>query len=106
MKNIILICSGGMSSSFLVSKMQSLCNDKNLNINIEAYGTIEAYEKGSNADLILLAPQVSYMHKSLQDKLPNKIIAIIDRLDYGRVNSNKVLEFSLDHLHIKRDSQL
>ncbi len=45
-----------------------------------------AAEKGVEADLILLGPQIAYTLPEVQKQLPNKPAEVIDPLLYGKVD--------------------
>ena len=52
--NILLVCSAGMSTSLLVTRMLDYAKEKQINVHIEAHpvGEVESY--GQDADVILL----------------------------------------------------
>ena len=53
---------------------------------IEAFPETLAGEKGQNADVVLLGPQIAYMLPEIQRLLPNKPVEVIDSLLYGKVD--------------------
>ena len=59
---ILLVCSGGLTTSYFASKMQELCDLEHLNYKIDAVGSTMVYQKATGYDLILAAPQVSYIY--------------------------------------------
>ena len=81
-KHIYLFCSAGMSTSLLVS----------VPVIIEAFPETLAGEKGQNADVVLLGPQIAYMLPEIQRLLPNKPVEVIDSLLYGKVDGLGVLK--------------
>ncbi len=60
-KHIYLFCSAGMSTSLLVSKMRAQAEKYEVPVIIEAYPETLAGEKGPEADVVLLGPQIAYM---------------------------------------------
>ena len=60
-KHIYLFCSAGMSTSLLVSKMRAQAEKYEVPVIIEAFPETLAGEKGQNADVVLLGPQIAYM---------------------------------------------
>ena len=80
-KHIYLFCSAGMSTSLLVSKMRAQAEKYEVPVIIEAFPETLAGEKGQNADVVLLGPQIAYM-------LPE----VIDSLLYGKVDGLGVLK--------------
>ncbi|MBS4952607.1 MAG: PTS sugar transporter subunit IIB [Klebsiella pneumoniae] len=60
-KHIYLFCSAGMSTSLLVSKMRAQAEKYEVPVIIEAYPETLAGEKGPEADVVLLGPQIAYI---------------------------------------------
>ncbi|AXH64284.1 PTS sugar transporter subunit IIB [Providencia huaxiensis] len=91
-KNIYLFCSAGMSTSLLVNKMRQQAEKYDVPVNIEAFPESLASEKGVDADVILLGPQIAWMLSDIQKLLPNKPVEVIDSLLYGKVDGLGVLK--------------
>ena len=91
-KHIYLFCSAGMSTSLLVSKMRAHAEKYEFLVIIEAFPETLAGEKGQNADVVLLGPQIAYMLPEIQRLLPNKPVEVIDSLLYGKVDGLGVLK--------------
>lgn len=91
-KRIYLFCSAGMSTSLLVSKMKAQAEKYDVPVEIDAYPETLAAEKGQDADLVLLGPQIAYMLPEIQTLLPGKPVEVIDSLLYGKVDGLGVLK--------------
>jgi PTS system cellobiose-specific IIB component len=97
MKNILLVCNQGMSTSFLVEKMKQAANENGTEVKIWAVSDAELNENWEQADIILLGPQVGYLKDNTERVVGNKIpVAVINFLDYGRVNGQAVLNTALE----------
>lgn len=99
MTTIMLVCSAGMSTSLLVTKMKAAANEQNLDTDIFAVSASEADRRlaEKSVGIILLGPQVRFMLKQFEDKVAGKIpVAVIDMTDYGMMNGQKVLEQALE----------
>lgn len=94
MKKIMLVCSAGMSTSLLVTKMEKSAKEKNIDVEIFAMSEGEATKHYDTVQLVLLGPQVRYLKKKLQKELEEKdlVVEVIDSLNYGTMNGEKVLE--------------
>ncbi|EKQ56512.1 MULTISPECIES: PTS sugar transporter subunit IIB [unclassified Clostridium] len=103
MKNVLLVCSAGMSTSLLVSKMQQAADEKGIECNIQAVGESEVKDYIDSADVLLLGPQVRFLlskfKKSLADK--NIEVEVINTVHYGTMNGEKVLERALELMENK-----
>ncbi len=99
---VMLVCSAGMSTSLLVSKMQKSAEEKGLNAEIFANSANEADKTlaSKDVDVLLLGPQVRFMKTQFEKKVADKNIPVdvIDMRDYGMVNGEKVLQTALDLL--------
>lgn len=60
MKNILLVCSAGMSTSLLVSKMKEAAKEAEIEVNINALPISECDSVIDTVDIVLLGPQVRY----------------------------------------------
>ena len=94
MKKIVLMCAAGMSTSMLVKKMQEAAKEINYECSIAAYPTSEAAKEGSDADIILLGPQVRFAANSIKSQCPEVPVEAIDMRMYGRMDGKGVLEFA------------
>ncbi|MBG9367692.1 PTS sugar transporter subunit IIB [Streptococcus sp. NLN64] len=98
MKNIMLACNAGMSTSMLVTKMQKAAEDKGLEASIWAVPVSEADNEVQDKaiDVILLGPQVKFLLNDFKDKFePNIKVDAINMMDYGVMNGEKVLDAAL-----------
>lgn len=98
MKNILLVCAAGMSTSMLVKRMKEHAATGSIAVNINAMAISEAKEiiKKNEADVILLGPQVRFQKKEIEDIAQGKIpVAVIDMKHYGQMDGKSVLESAL-----------
>lgn len=96
--NILLVCSAGMSTSMLVTRMLESANAKGMTIQIEAHPVAEVEMFGPEADAILLGPQVRFQLSNVKKLFPDKVVQVIDTRDYGMMNGEKVLNTVLEAL--------
>lgn len=103
MKNIVLVCTAGMSTSILVSKMKKIAEKNNIKINIEALAQSELKNYSKKIDLILLGPQVKYLLNNLEKDYQNSDIKfdVINSVQYGTLNGKAVLNQALTILDKK-----
>lgn len=94
MKNIILICAAGMSTSMLVTKMEKAAAEEGYECHIQAYAANEANNVIPSADIVLLGPQVRFNLKTFRAQYPDKHIELIDMILYGTMNGKAVFDFA------------
>lgn len=98
MKRILLVCSAGMSTSLLVTKMQAAAKDQGVECSINAVGEAELKRHENEIDVLLLGPQLRFLLKKMKTKFDPKGIPVevINTVDYGTMNGAKVLKQALD----------
>ena len=100
MKKILLCCAAGMSTSLLINKMKAEAEKRGLEVEIRAEPLEKAKGEFAKADVVLLGPQIKFALpeiKKLTDQAGNKI-GVIDMMDYGMMNGEKVLNMALELL--------
>lgn len=99
-KTIMLVCSAGMSTSLLVTKMQQAATDKGVDAEIFAVSTSEAPDQAAKKeiDVVLLGPQVRFMKKQFEETFgPQGIpVEVINMSDYGMMNGENVLNSAIE----------
>lgn len=93
MRNIKLLCAGGMSTSILVSKMIEVAKKEGYACEIDAFAVDTIKTSTKNADCVLLAPQVAYRLEELQE-LVNCPMGDIDMVTYGMMNGAAALNLA------------
>lgn len=94
MKNILLACFGGFSTSMLVQKMRVAAQERGLDLNIKAVGESAVAENIESADVLLFGPQAGYLIDDFKDEYPETPMAVIDQMTYGSMNGSKVLDLA------------
>lgn len=99
-KTIMLVCSAGMSTSLLVTKMEKAAAERGMDADIFAVAASEADNslEAKDVDVLLLGPQVRFMKAQFEQKLaPTGIpLDVINMADYGMMNGEKVLDQALN----------
>jgi PTS system cellobiose-specific IIB component len=97
MKRITLICAAGMSTSLMVSQMNLAAIKTGADVKIRAVPE-SAFPKYENeTDILMLGPQIGYLLKEMKAKYePMGIkVTVINSVDYGTMNGEKVLKAAL-----------
>lgn len=97
MTYITLICAAGMSTSILTARMQESAEKQGIEAKIMAMSESKFEEYDGTTDVLLLGPQIEYLQDDLKEKYEPKGIkvAVIDMMDYGTLNGEKVLKDAL-----------
>lgn len=95
-EKILLVCSAGMSTSLLVTKMKDYINASGLDYEVNAVASSEAldYAVENKVNVILLGPQVRFMEGQFKKALAeyNIPIDLISPVNYGSMNGANVVK--------------
>lgn len=103
MVNIVLVCEHGASTGMLTTRMRDAATKLGVEASINAYSFTKLDEVIDGADIVLLGPQVRFKKKAFDEKYADKGIEfmVIDTVDYGMMNGEKVFKTVLEHLEKK-----
>lgn len=92
--NILLVCSAGMSTSMLVTRMEKAAVELGVEAKIWAVSGDAAKEEMKQADVVLLGPQVRFLLKNMKAIADPKGIPVevINSIQYGMMDGKAVLE--------------
>lgn len=94
MLRVLIVCSWGMSTSLLVDSLLAAAASANYELSVEALSAGEYAAKVDECDVVLIAPQIRHLRKSIE-KLAlsfNKPVALIEPFYYATMNGQAVLE--------------
>ena len=94
MKKIMLVCSAGMSTSLLVTKMEQAAEKVGDEVEIFALPLSDGINRLSTVDCVLLGPQVRFQKNTIEKAMEaagvSKPCDVIDMKDYGMMNGEAV----------------
>jgi PTS system cellobiose-specific IIB component len=94
MIRVLIVCSWGMSTSLLVESMLEAAKERQCELHVEALSAGEYAAKVEEYDVVLIAPQIRHLRKSIE-KLAQTIgkpVALIEPFHYATMNGQAVLE--------------
>ena len=86
---IVLICTGGLSTNWIVKRLEEFAKDHNEVVDLKAYGLADYYPAVAQADAVLLGPQISYYKDEIEQKLGHPI-GVISANDYATANAEHI----------------
>ncbi len=90
--NVLVVCAAGMSSSALVQKLREEVKRQNLDdIKIGSCASGELNRYAVQADIILFAPQLSFMAESFDNRYGARVI-VLERREYGIQDTERILK--------------
>lgn len=104
MYNIVLVCEHGASTGMLTTRMQEAAKNLGVDATINAYSFTALGEVIDGADIVLLGPQVRFRKKIFEEQYADKGVefVVIDTVDYGRMNGEKIIKTTLEYLNNKK----
>ena len=98
MIKILLACSAGMSTSLLVTKMETAAKEANIDAKIWAISEANLANEITNCDVVLLGPQVRFMLNKAEEiaKPHNVPVEVINMMHYGTCNGKAVLDRAIE----------
>lgn len=102
---ILLACAGGMSTGMLVNRMKEYADSIKITADIEAFGLNELADHISGTDIILLAPQIGYQLPEMKEKFPGIRVLVIEMIDYGMMNGQKVFQMAISNMEENRNGE-
>lgn len=96
MKQIVLLCANGMSTSLMVAKMKSAAQEMNYECSIEAH-SIDDVKDYANVDIILLGPQVKFQQNKVT-AIVNCPVQVMDMMAYGMMDGKKILTSAINEM--------
>ena len=98
MKKIMLVCSAGMSTSLLVTKMEQAAEKVGDEVEIFALPMSDGINRLSTVDCVLLGPQARFNLGKIKEEAakvnPGLPVDVIDMKDYGMMNGEKVYNYA------------
>ena len=91
MKNIVLMCAGGMSTSIIMKNIKKAAEEEGFECELSAQAVSTASQVANTADCILLGPQVGYAKPEVERACPSVPVAVIDMTAYGMMDGKKAL---------------
>ena len=99
MKKILLVCSAGMSTSLLVTKMRTAAKEMGIESEIEALPVSECSTKINEVDIVLLGPQVRFQKPVVEKLAGGRIpVEVIDMRLYGIMDGKSILANALEKI--------
>lgn len=100
MKKILLVCSAGMSTSLLVTKMREAAKEKGVEVQIDALSVSEASTAVDHVDIVLLGPQVRFQKPTVEKLVKGRIpVEVMDMRLYGMMDGKAILEEALQKIN-------
>lgn len=96
---ILLSCTGGLTTSFFADKLNKVAKLLDLNYVFSAVPYNELFETAIQYNIVLLAPQISYLHVKAKAALKNKIVLKIPPQIFAKYDAGKMIALIQQEYH-------
>lgn len=97
MKNILLICSAGITSGFIVKEMQEATDEVFENVKVWSAGVADTREEVEKADIVLLSPPAAYLKTTFVELVSEGVpVKAVPTDLYAKADGLKIVEFALE----------
>lgn len=101
MKELVVVCTMGISTAFTVRDMLKSVKAKKLDVNIRALALENLYEtiESDSVDLVLLTPPLISRYKEIKEGVGDKApVVTVDGEHYAKYNGEAILADALKYL--------
>ena len=95
---ILLSCSSGFTTSFFADKLQTAAETVGLDYSFSAVSYTDLFEAAQDQDAVLLAPQIGYLLKKVQEIYPDKLVFQIPTNVFATYNASRMLDILKEEL--------
>lgn len=89
---VLLTCSGGLTTGFFAMNLNDSAKMLHKDYLFDAVAFPQLEQCAKQYDIILLAPQISYQHASVQEQYPNKIVLKISPRVFAKYDTGIMLQ--------------
>ena len=99
---VLLSCSGGLTTSFFASKINEAFAVLNFHYEASAIGYTQLFDAGENYDIILLAPQISYLQAKVQSIFKDKAVLSIPPQIFATYDVGAIIQLIVETIKQKK----
>lgn len=96
--NILIVCGGGASSSFIAQNVQREGIARGMDITVDAISETELEDYAEGRDAVLAGPHLKYLEESLREVVDeyNVPFDFIAEADYATMNGKNILDRAIE----------
>ncbi len=98
---VLLCCTSGLTTNFFANKLNEASLSLSTPYQFDAVSYHDLYAKSPDYEIILLAPQIAYMHKEIKKILKEKLIIVIPAAVFASYDSFKIIELIIETKQVK-----
>jgi len=102
---VLLSCTGGLTTSFFAQRINEVIQLLGLDLKVDAIGYHQLFQVGNQYDIILLAPQISYLYAKVHDILKDQIILNIPPQVFAKYDVGKIISLIKETKETKKKAE-
>jgi cellobiose-specific phosphotransferase system component IIB len=102
---ILLCCTSGLTTSYFAELLNKASDSMKYNYNFKAANYQRVYEEGFGYDVILLAPQIAYERKKMQNALKGALVMSIPSQIFATYSCGKLIDLVRAELSLTKKRQ-
>mgnify|MGYP000629899215 CR=1 FL=1 len=88
---VLLCCTGGLTTGYFADRINQITKLLNIDVQVSAVSYNNLYKASEDYDMIMLAPQISYMYAKVCEILKNKIVLNIPPAIFAKYDVKEIL---------------
>ena len=100
---VLLCCTGGLTTGYFADRINQITKLLNIDVQVSAVSYNNLYKASEDYDMIMLAPQISYMYAKVCEILKNKIVLNIPPAIFAKYDVKEILNLVDQELIKKRN---
>lgn len=101
---ILLCCSSGMTTGYFAEQLNRAAETLHFSWHFSAVSVADVYESAVGKAAVLLAPQIGYMHRKLQEIMPDQLVLQIPTAVFASYDAGACLQFLREQLESHKAS--
>ena len=102
---VLLSCSGGLTTTYFANEIKKGADVLHYPMEVSAVGYNNLFNVGEDYDVILLAPQISYIYPKVKEILKDKIVLKIPSKIFASYNVGEMLEIIANEINKKQKTK-
>ena len=99
---VLLSCTGGLTTGYFAERINQIALLLNIDIEVAAVSYNNLFKASEDYDMIMLAPQISYMNAKVREILKNKIVLNIPPAIFAKYDVKKMLAIIEEERNYKK----
>ena len=102
---VLLCCTSGITTSYFTEKLNEASELLNMNFSFQAVNYSRLFATAFESDIVLLAPQISYMYEKVKGILNDQLVICVPATIFGAYDVPKLISLVARKLHEREEEE-